>query len=152
MLESFEGSRYFLRHAPITTRPNWMPACRAEKLALALEIPSGFGRDLVRGRNPEVGVWVDGAMPFRAETIRGLCDRPCPILCGGRDPAPAGARGGAYPSPSRRATATTAFRSANAIVPSVIMLMLVLIPAITTALGIVKEKETGSIANFQSTP
>jgi ribosome-dependent ATPase len=32
------------------------------------------------------------------------------------------------------------------------MLMLVLIPAIMTALGIVKEKETGSIANFQATP
>jgi len=28
----------------------------------------------------------------------------------------------------------------------------VLIPAIMTALGVVKEKETGSIANFQSTP
>lgn len=32
------------------------------------------------------------------------------------------------------------------------MLMLVLIPSIMTALGIVKEKETGSIANFQATP
>lgn len=45
-----------------------------------------------------------------------------------------------------------AFRSANAIVPSVLVLILVLIPAVMTALGIVKEKETGSIANFQSTP
>ena len=32
------------------------------------------------------------------------------------------------------------------------MLMLVLIPAIMTALGIVKEKETGSIVNFRATP
>ena len=31
----------------------------------------GFGRDLTRGRAPEIGVWVDGAMPFRGETIRG---------------------------------------------------------------------------------
>jgi len=37
-------------------------------------------------------------------------------------------------------------------VPNVIMLMLVLIPAIMSALGVVKEKETGSITNFQSTP
>ena len=45
-----------------------------------------------------------------------------------------------------------AFVSTDAIVPSVIMLMLVLIPAIMTAIGVVKEKETGSIANFRATP
>jgi ribosome-dependent ATPase len=37
-------------------------------------------------------------------------------------------------------------------VPSVIMLMLILIPAIMTALGVVRETERGSIANFRSTP
>jgi ribosome-dependent ATPase len=45
-----------------------------------------------------------------------------------------------------------AFKSVFAIVPSVIMLMLVLIPAMLTAVGVVREKETGSIANFRSTP
>src|SRR4030095_4818863 len=40
-------------------------------LALAIEIPPDFGRDVKRGRAPEIGVWVDGAMPFRGETIRG---------------------------------------------------------------------------------
>ena len=37
-------------------------------------------------------------------------------------------------------------------VPSAIMVMLILIPAIMTALGVVREVETGSIANFRSTP
>jgi ribosome-dependent ATPase len=37
-------------------------------------------------------------------------------------------------------------------VPSVIMLMLMLIPAILSTIGVVREKETGSIANFYSTP
>ena len=37
----------------------------------AIEIPPGFGRDIKRGRPAWVGAWVDGAMPFRAETIRG---------------------------------------------------------------------------------
>jgi ribosome-dependent ATPase len=36
-----------------------------------LEIPPGFGRDIERNRPPSVAAWVDGAMPFRAETIRG---------------------------------------------------------------------------------
>jgi ribosome-dependent ATPase len=45
-----------------------------------------------------------------------------------------------------------AFKSVNAMVPSVIMLMLILIPAVMSAVAVVREKETGSIANFQSTP
>ncbi len=45
-----------------------------------------------------------------------------------------------------------AFLSVNAMVPSIFMLMLCLIPAIMSAIAVVREKETGSIANFRSTP
>jgi len=45
-----------------------------------------------------------------------------------------------------------AFKSVYAMVPSVIMLVLILIPAIMSAIAVVREKETGSIANFYSTP
>ena len=45
-----------------------------------------------------------------------------------------------------------AFLSVNAMIPSIFMLMLCLIPAIMSAIAIVREKETGSIANFRSTP
>src|SRR5690606_8123357 len=44
---------------------------RAGKIALAIEIPAGFSRDLKRGRPAEIGAWVDGSMPQRAETVRG---------------------------------------------------------------------------------
>jgi ABC-type multidrug transport system, permease component len=40
----------------------------------------------------------------------------------------------------------------NAMVPSIFMLLLCLIPAIMSAIAVVREKETGSIANFRSTP
>ena len=45
-----------------------------------------------------------------------------------------------------------AFLSVNAMIPSIFMLMLCLIPAIMSAISVVREKETGSIANFRSTP
>jgi ribosome-dependent ATPase len=45
-----------------------------------------------------------------------------------------------------------AFLSVNAMVPSIFMLLLCLIPAIMSAIAVVREKETGSIANFRSTP
>jgi ribosome-dependent ATPase len=37
-------------------------------------------------------------------------------------------------------------------VPSVVVIMLILIPAIMATIGVVREVETGSIANFRSTP
>ena len=44
------------------------------------------------------------------------------------------------------------FKSIYAMVPAVIMLLLMLIPAMLTALSVVREKELGSIANFYATP
>jgi ribosome-dependent ATPase len=44
------------------------------------------------------------------------------------------------------------FRSAVAIVPGVIMMLLMLIPAMMTAVGVVREKELGSIANLYVAP
>jgi ribosome-dependent ATPase len=45
-----------------------------------------------------------------------------------------------------------AFKSVFSMVPSVIVIILVLIPAIMATIGVVREVETGSIANFRSTP
>ena len=45
-----------------------------------------------------------------------------------------------------------AFKSVFSMVPSVIVMMLVLIPSIMATIAVVREKETGSIANFRSTP
>src|SRR3546814_5208081 len=44
---------------------------RAGELSLAIEIPPGFARDLARGRPVQIGAWIDGAMPSRAEIVRG---------------------------------------------------------------------------------
>lgn len=44
---------------------------KSGELKLAIEIPTDFGRDLLRQTRPEVSVWLDGAMRFRAETARG---------------------------------------------------------------------------------
>jgi ribosome-dependent ATPase len=45
-----------------------------------------------------------------------------------------------------------AFRSVDALVPSTIGLMLIFIPAILTALAVVREKELGTITNLYVTP
>lgn len=153
LIESLQGSRYFDERVPITSSQELQQRLQNGSLSVAVEIPPNFGRDLMRQTTPEVSVWLDAAMPFRAETARGymsglvnsyLADAQARRT--GKSTSTAAVQIGS------RYRYNQAFESANAIVPSVIVLVLILIPAIMSALGIVKEKETGSIANFQATP
>ena len=73
-LEQFAGSRYFREQPPMAHYAEMEKRLRSGSLKFAIEIPPDFGRDLKRGRQPEVGVWLDGAMPFRAETSRGYVE------------------------------------------------------------------------------
>ncbi|MCA0341710.1 MAG: ribosome-associated ATPase/putative transporter RbbA [Proteobacteria bacterium] len=153
LLESFEGSRYFSRRPDIVEPSQIERRLRSGDLKLAVEIPSGFGRDLLNNRIPEVGIWLDGAMPFRAETARGYVSGLALSYLADQAARRTGSSTSALPiGIETRFKYNQAFKSVFAIVPSVIMLMLVLIPAMLTAVGVVREKETGSIANFRSTP
>src|SRR5207342_565009 len=70
-LSGFRGSRYFVEKAPIADYADLDRRLRGGGVKATIEIPPGFGRDLKRGSPTSVGIWIDGAMPFRAETIRG---------------------------------------------------------------------------------
>ncbi|CAM5323176.1 Putative ABC transporter ATP-binding protein YbhF OS=Afipia felis OX=1035 GN=ybhF_1 PE=3 SV=1 [Afipia felis] len=153
LIEAFSSSRYFNERAPIRSATELDQRLRSGELQLAIEIPPSFGHDLMAGRVPELSVWLDGAMPFRAETTRGYVTGLATQYV--QNFAAAHATSSHAPPPftiETRFRYNQAFKSANAMVPSVIMLMLILIPAIMSAVGVVREKETGSIANFRSTP
>ena len=148
------GSRYFTEQAPISDYEELDRRMRSGKLSLAIEIPAGFGRDLKRGRPTEIGVWIDGAMPQRAETIRGYVEGMNSLWL-----ADAAAHNPGQGTPTNRlATVETRFRynpdvkSLVAMVPAVIPLLLLLIPAMLATLSVVREKELGSIINFYVTP
>jgi len=123
---------------------------RSNNVSVAVEIPPKYGRDLIAGRTPEIGVWIDGAMPFRAETLRRYVQTlvaanlfwPEPSATGVENPV----------NFETRLRYNQSFESIVAEVPNTIMLLLMLIPAVMATVGVVKEKETGSIANFYSTP
>jgi len=153
LVESLQSSRYFQEQPPIASTEELQHRLQDGELMVGIEIPPDFGRDLMRQEAPEVSVWLDGAMPFRAETARGYVSGLVSSYLADVSARHSGRFEQPYPvNIESRFRYNQDFKSANAIVPSVIMLMLVLIPAIMTALGIVKEKETGSIANFQATP
>jgi len=153
-LEGFRGSRYFSEREPLTSLQDLHARLQRADIKLAIEIPAGFGRDLYAGRHPEVGVWLDGGMPFRAETSRGYVEALHQANVQRlRDEGSA-----AIPPLASPARLETRFRynqdviSVNAIGPGVMALILVFIPAMLTALGVVREKELGSITNFYATP
>jgi ribosome-dependent ATPase len=153
LIEALSGSRYFVEQPALDSIEALELQMRRGAVSLALEIPAGFGRDIWRGAQPEIAVWLDGATPFRAETARGYLDglvvQHAAELARrqGRDPdalLPAEIEARLPFNPS--------FESVYAITPGVIMLLLAMIPGMMTALGVVREKEIGSIANFHATP
>jgi ribosome-dependent ATPase len=153
LLESFSGSRYFAEQAPILSADELDERLDRGDLKVAIEIPPDFGRDLLRGRQPEIAVWLDGAMPFRADTARGYVEGLALTYMADEMERKTGRPANVTAADvETRFRYNQAFKSVYAIVPGVIMLMLVLIPAMMTAVGVVREKETGSIANFRATP
>ena len=70
-LEELRGSSYFTEKPPLADYAELENRLRSGAIKAAIEIPPDFGRDIKRGRPAWVGAWIDGAMPFRAETIRG---------------------------------------------------------------------------------
>lgn len=146
------GSRYFTEHSPIVDYDDLDRRMRSGELSLAIEIPAGFSRDVLRGQNVQIGAWIDGAMPQRAETIQGYVQGMHQqwLL------VQASERGGA--SMAGNTNVETRFRynpdvkSLPAMVPAVIPLLLLMLPAMLTALAVVREKETGSITNLYVTP
>ena len=122
------------------------------KISVAIEIPSGFGRDLTQGKNPQIGAWVDGAMPYRGETIKGYVQGLHSKYLQQLASETSGSGKTASSSLELRYRYNQDFKSLYAMVPAIIPLLLMLIPAILMALGIVREKELGSITNLYVTP
>ncbi|WOJ90423.1 ribosome-associated ATPase/putative transporter RbbA [Methylocapsa polymorpha] len=157
LLESFSGSRYFSEQPPVSSTAEMEARFRSGELSLVIEIPPGFGRDLESLHPPDIAVWIDGSMPFRGETARGYVNGLALLYAKDRAVERLGPNGlsNVYLGGLNiedRFRYNQSFKSVNAMVPSVIVLMLILVPAIMSAIAVVREKETGSIANFRSTP
>ena len=153
LVEYFDGSRYFLQQPPIQSEAEIDTVLKSSGAILVIDIPSGFGRDLARGLKPEVGFYVDGSMPFNATNIRGYIGSLITAYTKDRIaesglPVSLKAPAGIEP----RFMYNQDFDSINAIAPGVMMLVLMMIPAMMSAVGVVREREIGSIANFYVSP
>jgi ribosome-dependent ATPase len=178
------SSRYFSEQPPVADYEELDRRMKSGELSMVIEIPPGFGRDVERqmnaataaasagvqpsiggGRQQEkavaLGVWIDGAMPQRGETVRGymqgihvqwLQDVSRRQL-GVRQQLGVGQRQLVMPATVElRYRYNPDVKSLVAMVPAVIPLLLLLIPAMLSTLAVVREKDLGSIINFYVTP
>jgi ribosome-dependent ATPase len=99
-----------------------------------------------------VAVWLDGSMPLRAELARayvgGVHAQTLADVIAESGAGPVRALASVEP----RYRYNPELLSLVSMVPKVIPLLLVFIPAMLTALGVVREKELGSILNVYTTP
>jgi len=110
---------------------------KSGKKDLIIIFPQNFSKNLIY-KNAEVGVFIDGAFPMRAELIKSYVEGVFMNLA--NVPLKVEVRNFYNES----------MRDFNAIVPGLIGLVLLIAPAILAALTIVKEKEEGTIFNFYS--
>ncbi|PXX33598.1 MULTISPECIES: ribosome-associated ATPase/putative transporter RbbA [Burkholderia] len=150
--QNLAGSRYFVPRAPLVDDRDIDRRMRNGHLSLAIEIPPGFARDVARGRRVEIGAWVDGAMPMRAETIRGYVAGMHENWL--RDQAKR--RLGASLTPAVDVAVRYRYnpdvKSLPAMIPAIMPMLLLMLPAMLTALAVVRERELGSIVNLYVTP
>lgn len=149
---NISGSRYFIEQPPLHSYAELDLRMRRGEISLAIEIPAGFARDLLRGQDVAIGAWVDGSMPQRAETIHGYVRglhqswllQQVQERLGGTVTANAVIQDRYRYNPD--------VKSLQAMVPAVIPMLLLMLPAMLTALAVVREKELGSIINLYVTP
>jgi len=111
---------------------------------LVLIIPENFEKNAMSGKKAEMGVFIDGSFPSRTKTIEGYIQSE--IL----DFASKKQNLKPLISVEKRNLFNRAMRDEEMIVPGLIAIVLLISPAIISALSIVKEKERGTIFNFYS--
>ena len=152
IIEPLAGSRYFNELPPLTDESQLLDRLASREAKLTIDIPPNFGRDLLRDRHPEIHYHIDGAESFNAANINAYI----PAILAAYTREQARARGITLPPPAAslepRYAYNQDFKSVNAIAPGVLMLALTLFPAMMAAVGVVREREIGSIANYYTSP
>ena len=153
LIQYFDGSPYFSGVKKLDSIEEVQTQLKSGQSKLVLEIPDHFASDMKHLDRPEINFYIDGSAPFIAENIKGFVTGI--LLNYAQDKI----RQTGLPLDTRpvmvidpRFLYNQGFASIYAIIPGTIMLGLILIPAMMTALGVVREKELGSISNLYTSP
>ncbi len=152
IVKYFAGSSQFHPLPALAQDADIDAVLESSNAKMIINIPPSFGRDLLRGERPEIGFYLDGAESFNASNLTGYIAS----ILGDYARDQARAHGISLPPDAAqlvpRFRYNPDFKSILAIAPGVLMLALSLFPAMMAAVGVVREREIGSIANFYASP
>jgi len=151
--DSYINSDYFLYRGHVYSNREAEVALQKNFARFYLDIPAGFGRNLSAGKGAQVGTFIDGTQPFRAESIKGYASGTNTTYLMNKTKEDLGLTEDITGfSIKSRYWYNQASESKYTFVPGAIAIILIAIPAIMMTLSIVKEKEIGTITNFYATP
>ncbi|HHC72934.1 MAG TPA: ABC transporter permease [Thiotrichales bacterium] len=154
----YTDSRYFRFRGYLADEHRIDPLLADSKVRLAIVIPPRFQERLLAGTPAPVQALIDGVFPFRAQTLKGYVaainaafSRDLLVKHLARSRGLPRAAAEAMVQPVRLETRylyNQAIRSDWSMAPALIMLVLMVTPPFLTALGVVRERESGSIYNI----
>ena len=150
-ISEISGSRYFTPTAPLSSAAEGYRRLTAGEVSLVIELPPDFGRKLRAGERTEVLATVDGAIPFKGETVEGYVAGLHQSFLEMR------ARNGGLRQIDiariePRFRYNQSFESIAAMAPAMPAILLIMLPAVLMAVSVAREKELGSVTNFYVTP
>ncbi len=156
----FSDSRYFSMQGDVASERAADALLTGGSVRAVLVIPQHFSQRLLSGRRAEAQTLIDGTFPFRAQTAKGYVEAinasfSMEILSGylmqNYGSSPVQARNTLQPVRIEvRYLYNQSVKSVWSIAPKLLMAIMMISPPFLTALGIVREKESGSIFNIYS--
>ena len=149
LISAFVNSGYFDRVADVYAPEELDRILDLNRARAALVVPEGFGRDIEAGRTPQVQLIIDGDNANTATTVMGYAGNI--VRSAGAAPGPGQAQGPLI-SVEPRIWYNPELRSTLFLVPGLIAYILMITAVISTALSVVREKESGTIEQVRMAP
>jgi len=156
LVEKFKG-RFFDLREELFDQKRADRLLTGGRLRAVMVIPPDFSREVYKGNRAEVQFLIDGGYPYRALTIKGYAQ----AIIGAferelmEEKVKRSGLSGQLVHPigiETRYFFNESLKSSYALVPGLIVIILLMNPAVLTALAIAREKEFGTIYNIYSTP
>jgi ABC-2 type transport system permease protein len=150
LAQAFFADRTFLRRADVLDPRTAQDALEAGSAAAELIIPRGFALRAARADEPEVQVIVDGTDATRAQVASNAASQFLLLrgIGGERSVRPAVTEASLAP----RVIYNQRLKSPIYMLPGVLATLLLNVTAIVTAMGLARERETGTLEQLLVTP
>jgi drug efflux transport system permease protein len=154
LIRRFDASSYFSIADVVTSVNEMTPYLDANRAWMALSIPAGYGRDVGAGIPARVQIVADGSDASSTTVALGYATNLVALyaqeLLAAKLPPGAAAGGGI--EPRIRIWFNPQLLSKDFMIPGVLALLLLVMTGVLASMGIVREKELGTLEQLNVTP